>query len=760
MPVRRSARFRFSSFNFSSFNLWFVALAIVMFARPAFADAVRGRVVDPDDRAVAGATVLIVSGARVVESTKTDADGQYGPITVPAGTYDVLVSAPGLKADPKTIDVKPGGTITADVKLTLSAVSESVVVSAAQVETPLSRTPDSVTIIDRATLDRRQVETISDALRFVPGLNVVQSGGRGAITSLFPRGGESDYTLVLVDGIEQNAFGGGFDASHLSTADAERIEVVRGPESALYGDGAIGGIVQVVTRHGGPMAAQAFFEGGGYGTVDGNASFTGSRQAWRWGGAIDWLKTDGDTRVFPSIGGPVQNDDYERVDGSASVGWSDSATRRVRFNVRAGRNERGFPGPYGSDPAGLYSGLDLISRGTNYTREVGASAGFGGAGLHHDAQFTWASLRSNFTSPFGTSDDRTRRTTGRYQLDVERRPVGISAGAELLDERADNTFIEGTVAGVPVPISRSDTGFFVEARPALGDRVFLNAGLRVERINRHALEADSFGRPPFSDDTVWSTNPKVAIAWFARPDTVLSPVGATKVRLHAGTGIKPPTAFDIAFTDNPDLKPERNRSIDAGIDQAFANGAIVADATYFDNSYDDLIVSIGTTLSGASRFQTDNIANASAHGLETGVSWRSKVGLSVRGAFTWMHTEIESVDNLPGHAPRPFAVGDPLIRRPSRQGSLEIAWGSPRGGLFATVNGRGEVADFEPNFASSVFTNPGYAVFNFGGSFRLARGVEVTARVLNAFDKDYEEAYGFPALGRSAMLGLRVASRR
>ena len=246
MPVSRRSRFR------SPFTLLFVLIAVAASVASAFADTVRGRVVDPDDRAVAGATVLVVSGPRIVATMKTTNDGHFGPIAVPAGKYDVLVSAPGLKADPTSIDVTADAAIDLNLKLAISAVTESVVVSAAQVDTPLSRTTDSVTVIDRATLNRRQTETVADALRDVPGMNVVQSGGRGAVTSIFPRGGESDYTLVLVDGIEQNTFGGGFDAAHLAAGEVDRIEVVRGPESALYGDGAIGGIVQIVTRHGGP----------------------------------------------------------------------------------------------------------------------------------------------------------------------------------------------------------------------------------------------------------------------------------------------------------------------------------------------------------------------------------------------------------------------------------------------------------------------------------------------------------------------------
>jgi outer membrane cobalamin receptor len=736
-----------------------VLVCLLAAAASAFADTVGGRVLDPDGRPVPGAAVIVVSGGRVVASTTTDREGRYGPVTVAAGAYDLIASAPGLKSAPSSITLVAGARVTTDLTMAVSAVSESLVVSAAQVDTPLSRTTDSVTVIDRATLDRRQTETVSDALRFVPGLGVLQSGGRGALTSLFPRGGESDYTLVLVDGIEQNAFGGGFDAAHLPVGDVDRIEVVRGPESALYGDGAIGGVVQIVTRHGGPLAGRLTFEGGGYGTWNGTGSVAGSHGAWGYGGAFSALSTDGDTRVMPSIGRAVANDDYSRLDGSASVGWSDRPDRRFRVNVRGGHNERGFPGPYGSDPAGLYSGLDLVSRGRNETKEVGAAGSFAGGGLHHDVQFTYANLLSKFTSPYGTSDDRTRRATGRYQADLERHAFGLSAGLELLREQADNTFIEGEVAGVPVPIVRTDTGLFVEARPNLGARFALNAGLRVERISRHALEGDSFGRPPFADDVVWSTNPKVGFAWFARPDDA-GAIGATKIRAHAGTGIKPPTAFEIAFTDNPDLKPERNRSVDAGIDQAFLHATVVADATFFANSYDDLIVSVGSSLSGASRYRTDNIANASAHGLEVGATWRSKAGVSVRGAWTFLHTEILGVDNLPSTAPNPFAVGDPLVRRPAQQGSLDVSWTAPRVTVFATINGRGEMADLEPNFASSIYTNPGYAVVNLGASFHVARGVEVTGRILNLFDKQYEEVYGFPALGRSAMVGVRVVTGR
>jgi outer membrane receptor protein involved in Fe transport len=345
----------------------------------ASAQTLRGRVLDPDARPVGGADVLVLHGESVIVHTKTSSDGRFSASPPASGNYDVLATAPGLRSGPQSVSVGSTGPTDVDLRLAISAVQESVVVSASQVETPLSRTSDSVTVIDRAELTATQTTTVADALRLVPGFSVAASGGPGGLTSLFPRGGQSDYTLVLVDGIPQNVFGGGFDAGHLDTAGVERIEVVGGPESALYGDGAIGGIVQLVTRQGGPLQADASIEGGGYGFSRSTAAASGSAGPWRWAGSFARLVTDGDTRQWPSLNRRIANSDYDRFVGSGSFGWSDGPSRAIRVDVRGGRDIRGVPGPYGSDPEHLYGGLDLISRGHNTSREIGASATLGNA---------------------------------------------------------------------------------------------------------------------------------------------------------------------------------------------------------------------------------------------------------------------------------------------------------------------------------------------------------------------------------------------
>jgi outer membrane cobalamin receptor len=751
-----------------------ILLAFLMFtlfsmlSSAAFAQTLRGQLTDPDARPVAGAEVLVVRSGEIVATLTSRPDGTFGPLDLPAGEYTLLAAAPGLRAEPRRFSIGATAPATLTVPLAVSAVRESVVVSASQIDTPLSRVTDSVTVIGRAELDLQQTDTVAEALRLVPGFGVVATGGRGSLTSIFPRGGESDYTLVLIDGIPQNSFGGGFDAAHLGTADIDRIEVVRGPASALYGSGAIGGVVHVITQQGGPVRGRASFEGGGYGFNRTTASGSGSRGAWRWGGAVDRLQTDGDSRSAPSVNRSVANDDYERTIGSGSFGWSDRPARSVRVDARGDRDERGYPGAFGSDPLHLYGGLDLTSRGRNTRREVGASALFGetGAGRHR-LSMTFGDLKSRFVSPpFGcnptacrlpadVSEDRTRRLTGRYQFDRDFGRVGISMGWEALHERVDNTFITGTTFA-PVPITRLVQGLFVEARPAIGARAFLTLGARLERIERSALEANPGNRPAFDSERVWSLNPKASVAWLVRAPGAS---GWTKVRAGVGTGIKPPTGFEIAYTDNPNLKPERNVSVDAGIEQALAGSAVIVEATFFANRYDDLIVNVGSA-TGVSRYRTDNVANASARGLETGVHWQAVHGLSARLAWTFLHTEVLGIDTLPSRAPGFFKVGDPLVRRPRQQGFVEVTWSGRRGNAFATIGGRGRMSDLEPNYASSVVTNPGYATVALGGAVTIARHLDVYARVLNAADRKYEEAFGYPALGRSAAVGLRVAAGR
>ncbi len=656
------------------------------------------------------------------------------------------------------------------------AVNETVIVSAALVDQPLSRTPDSVTVITGRELESRQQFTLGAALRSVPGLTVQQSGGPGTLTSVFTRGGESDYTLVLIDGVRANAFGGGLDLSQVPLEDVERIEIVRGPQSALYGSDAIGGVVQVITRRGGRPSAQAQIEGGSREMRRGSGATTGEVNGVRWQLGANYFEDAGftGTGANPSTAlgasGRVSNDDARERQGSGSLGWRHASSGAdIQGSLLYVDTDRGSPGPYGSDPAKRFTGPDLVSRGT--TRRTGGGLRwlqpwFGaGSRVRQRVEFDAADYDLTFKSAFGTSDGNTHRAHARVQTDVAASAaLGFSGGFEFLGERGGSTFITAGTAG-PVPVERGVLGLFAEGQWHAGDRATITAGLRGERITRDALPGDPLAftpRPNFPEETIISINPKIAAAFLMSGTSPGSGARAwTRLRGAFGTGIRPPDAFEIAFTDNSGLKPERSTSGELGVTQALAGGAVQLDATAFVNRYTDLIISVGRTFSGVSRYRTDNISNARARGLEASAAARLAAGVDIRAAYTFLDSEILAVSGAVT-AQAPYAVGDALLRRPRHQGSIDAAWTRSRGGVFLQLIVRGEALDAEPAFGPSggLYQNPGYTVANLGGSWKPVRSVELIARVLNLFDRDYEEVLGYPAPGRTAYAGARIAVGR
>ena len=274
-------------------RVWSLPLAgclLALVAPSLFAEPVTGTVRGPDNGPIADARVLVERPAGVAQLARTGPDGRF-EADLPTGRHRVFVTADALVADAQTIDVLPTTGANLQVAMRLAAVAESVVVSAGQVPLTRSSLGTSLTVIDEEELKTRQLESTADALRSVPGLVVSRSGGRGSVTSFFPRGGESDFTLVLVDGIRLNDFGGAFDAAHLPLFDLQQIEVVRGPQSSTYGSDAIGGVVQLVTRRGGPLRTEGLLEGGSFGTLRANGTAAGSVGRLRWGSGIERLAT-------------------------------------------------------------------------------------------------------------------------------------------------------------------------------------------------------------------------------------------------------------------------------------------------------------------------------------------------------------------------------------------------------------------------------------------------------------------------------------
>jgi outer membrane cobalamin receptor len=748
----------------SGFRL-LLTLVLLGYAAPLLAATLRGTVVDPQGRPVPAIRVVIV-GPIATRAVYSNPEGRFEVSALAPATYRVFAEAAGWGSPAGVVTLAEQDAAEIRVALTVAGLSESVVVSASNVPAALTDTPASVAVVTAADLRARQVSELGEALQTVPGLTVSRNGGRGALTSLFPRGGESDYTLVLVDGMRLNSFGGGIDLSQLAIGNVERIEVVTGPQSAVYGADAIGGVIQVITKHDGPIEGEVLAEGGSQSTWRALGSTAGSRSQWSWSGSAERRASDGFTGVAPASGEQVDNDDWRDHQLAGSLGWAPTSDASVRLVARSHEATRGAPGPYGSNPIGVFPGVDHISRGHNDDRQVGVTAAHGWGRLlsgrvQQRSTVSHSTLDGDFKSAFGNSTFETRRVSLRTQVDF-----GISAdrsatvGIEGLIERARSTYIVDTAAS-ETPIRRRVVGYFGEFRQQVGPALSITAGVRLDDIVRRALPGDPNGfspRPDFDKDVEHSVNPRVAAVW-----SPWRSANGERTRLHAsfGTGIRPPDAFEIAFTDNPQLKPERNRSYEVGVAQSLARTPLDLQATLFRNDYDDLIVAVGRSLQDASRFRTDNVSNARAQGLELTGSWRQGWGLTLRGTYTWLDTEILAVDRT-GAAPPPFSPGDPLIRRPRHQANVEVLYSASRVNAFVNVGGRGHWLDVEPNYGAfgGLFRAPGFVVADAGVTVRLTRFAYGFVRVTNLFDRTYEETLGYPALGRSGMAGLRVAVGR
>jgi len=740
---------------------------VLFLTTPLNAATVKGTIVDPDGRPVSHARIVVTGAMPGAIERHTAEDGAFDVTDLPEGRYQLRVMVDGFTADAESIDVAAAEVRELRVQLRVSAMSESLIVSAAQVDLPISEAAASVTVLTGADLQSRQIRSLTEALRTVPGLALAQNGGFGTLASLFPRGGESDFTLVLVDGMRANSFGGGLDLSQVPLIDVERIEIVRGPQSAVFGSDAIGGVIQIVSRRSNRDRVSALVEGGSFNSLRGQVAGAGSRRGWSWHVQAEHAQSDGFDGIAPATGERVSNNDARIRHAGGGLAWRSAGGAEVHGVTHVSFTERGFPGPYGSNPIGAYTAVDRISRGENNRRQFGLQwlqPWFGsGSRVRQRTEIALVDLDSNFVSRFGfLSESETRRASFRTQTDVALTTnIGFSAGLEIQRERAGSTFIMGA-SFEPIPVRRTLAGYFGEVRYHSGPRWSAAAGVRVEQIRRDSLAADPNAfqpRPAFDDESLVSPNPRISAAYLLRG---ADGGNTTRLRASAGTGIRPPDAFEIAFTDNPSLQPERSRSFDAGIQQTLARGAVLVDATGFFNDYDDLIVAVGRSFRDASRYRTDNISNARSRGLELAAAFRPAPPLDVRVSYTRLATEILSIDRASGQAPVPYRVGESLIRRPRNLGSVTVLYANQRVTGFVDATMRGKVRDVEPTFGASggVFDAGGFTSIDLGAAYRFGRVLELFGRIENAGGDRYEEAFGFPSPGRSLTAGVRVAAGR
>jgi outer membrane receptor protein involved in Fe transport len=720
--------------------------------------AIQGTVLDPDGKAVPRASVNLSTPTEVLQQSQSDDSGMYSFTGLPAGTYRVAASAPGLGASTDDLELQPGEMRRVDVPLKLSAVNQGVVVSAALGDVPAAQTASSVSVITADDIADHDAQGVADMLREVPGVTVADSGRRGGVTSAFIRGGNSNYDLVMVDGIPLNQFGGGlsFDFSPLPTDGVAQVEVVRGSQSALYGSDAVAGVVNIVTnKETGPPEFTGVLEGGSYDTYRLATGAGGEYRGFSW--AYDLSRLDS--------AGVVTNDNYRNQSAIVSLGFSRSPRRQFDFHFFGDANSAGVPGPYGSDPDHLFPGIDTVSRDKQYLygyqlSEIEQIS----SRVRQVSTVSVATDRFYFISPYGNSFENDLRIVANTRSEITIAPSDVlAAGFEYGRQQYEDTYVVGPDSN-PFVLPRTTLAFFAEDRWRPGGRWAVTLGVRVDNIDTGALLQDPNAPRPFIPaNSITQVNPRGSLGYLLHAASSQSSWGATRLHASSGTGIRAPNGFELGFTNNPDLKPERSITTDAGIEQRFLQDRASVDVTYFYNSFRDQIVTLGGSLQNLSTFSSANLNNSRAQGIEFSVRLRPWRSLEASAQYTWMDSRILALDGS-ALAATPFQVGEPLLERPRNSAAYDVTW--RRGRLRLNTNGyvRGSALDLEPNDGAyacmeglqCLFTDKGYVLANVGVALRTVAGVEIYAQVNNLLNEKYEEVLGYPAYRLNFMSGIRL----
>ncbi|WP_246775377.1 TonB-dependent receptor plug domain-containing protein [Methylobacterium aquaticum] len=633
-----------------------------------------------------------------------------------------LLAAPAAHAQQVAApfaDVSQGG----EAVIPLAEIS----VSATGVPTPVTQTGSSVTVLTSDLLQAQQVRTAPDALRQVPGLNVVQTGGAGGQTSVFIRGTNSNHVKVLIDGIDVNdpsTPNRSFDFSQLQTEHLSRLEVLRGPQSGLYGADAIGGVISFVTKRGeGPARATAFVEGGSYGTANQGGRISGSEGIFDYSFSVQHLRQAA-LPVTPfellPVGVPLRTAFTDIKTVSTKLGAQLTDTFRLNYVLRFSDSayldqaDGGFP--YRPTPyRNLNDQQQLLMRGeAEWTPLPGFHNVFGANYSKFDRLFAGPLDPLAPPTPSTYLGERTRFD---YRGDVQLAPGHLLLfGAQREDERFQATGIDK---------SNGNTGGFTELQSAITDRAFLVANIRHD-------ENDQFGG---------ATTFRIA------PSYIL-PYTETRLKGSVGTGFKPPTLSQLyqdypgfRFFGNPALRPEESFGFDGGFEQPLGDRVLVG-ATYFETDFRNLIQTAYFPTFGTNV----NVGRAVAYGAESFVSVKLTDTLSGRVDYTNTVTKDE-------------IAHQELLRRPRHKVSATAIWNPlPQLTLTGTLVAIGSFVDGNRDFSVPRLKNPGFTLVNLSANYAYSENLTLFARIDNLFDQRYQNPTGFLGAGLAVYGGVRVSS--
>lgn len=613
---------------------------------------------------------------------------------------------------------------------------EAVVVTATRNPLAVGDLPASVSIIQGADLRARGIVSVADALRDVPGVAVARAGSFGAQTSVFVRGGQSNYTKVLVDGVPMNQPGGAFDWSTLSADNVERIEVVRGPSSVVWGSDAVTGVVNVITRSGrGGSRLMGSVRHGTFGTLDMEGQVSQSSTAATYSLGIGTHRTDG---IY----------DFNNQNGSTTLsGRAEAAINEktdAGFSVRYADNVSHYPTDGSGQPvdSNAFTTASQLAFNGHVRRIVNSKLTLQGllTASSHDGGSDDAAGQGS-TDSFESLDHITRRSAEVRAISSLRSGTVFSIGGQL-EEEAQRSH------------SQSAFGTFTSAN--VFNAVRHNSAGFLELVNTSSKTTATLGgrvddNEQFGTFGTFRVSGQVEVA----PEL--------RLRANAGTAFREPSffeSFSTAFTTgNPNLKPEQTSSWEAGVTYG---DFVHVSATYFHQQFTNLIDYDGAAAPGSPNYQ--NIAKAQSNGVEIELSHPPIHGIRFDVSLTQLATKV--IDRGFSTANTATLVKDSsLLRRPGMSGSFRVGYvgiARLRTDLAITYTGERDDRRFNPDFTTDAVKLPAYTLLDLSAEYSLPTppgrpGISLMLRGENLTDEKYESVVGYKAPGLRLLGGVRVS---